>query len=155
MNITYQFFKPTDMEASKSIVPASLNFKGGTIDGKDSTLIDGKLHGTTITSTDNTPIYISSMAHLTECVINCHDLMIEGHFTGTINAKGKVELAAGCVVVGILNKSDEVYMATLADVDDLQVRSIKTPKVTSLPIAAKESAFSSAFKQPMTASAGY
>ena len=155
MSKNYQFFKPTDIEASKSLVPESLIFKGGTIDGKDSTLIDGKLHGTTITSTDSTPVYISSLAHLTECVINCHDLLIEGHFTGTINAKGKVELAAGCVVVGVLNKDGEVYMATLADVDDLQVRSIKTPKLTSLPIAAKESAFGSAFKQPITASAGY
>ena len=155
MSKTYQFFKPTDIEASKSLMPESLVFKGGTIDGKDSTLIDGKLSNTTITSVDNTPIYISSLAVLTECVINCHDLLIEGHFTGTINAKGKVELAAGCVVVGILNKADEVYMATLADVDDLQVRSLKTPVVTHQAHTSKEHPFAASFKTPLTASAGY
>ncbi len=130
--MSYNFFKSADIESSKSTVPETLVLRGGSVEAEKGLLIDGKLFGTTIDSKDGSPIYVSALAELHDCVINGADVMIEGHFSGTINATGKTEFASGCVAVGIFNKGDEVYIHKLADLDDLKVSSKKSKNVTNL-----------------------
>jgi hypothetical protein len=123
----YNFFKPTDIENSK-VLPESLILKGGSIDCSDGLLIDAQLTGVTIESKNDAPIYISALANLDDCVINGADVLVEGHFSGTLNASGKTEFAAGCVVVGIFNKGGEVYMHMLSDLDNLKISSMNSNK---------------------------
>lgn len=129
---SYNLFKSADIESSKSTVPETLVLRGGTVEAEKGLLIDGKLFNTTIDSKDGSPIYVSALAELDNCVINGKDVLIEGSFSGTINASGKTEFASGCVVVGIFNKGDEVYIHKLADLDDLKVSSKKVNSVTHL-----------------------
>lgn len=134
---SYNLFKSVEIEASKSTVPETLVLRGGTVEAEKGLLIDGKLYGTTIDSKDGSPIFISALAELHDCVINGADVLIEGHFEGTLNATGKTEFASGCVAVGIFNKGDEVYIHKLADLDDLKVSSKKV-KPTSAGLAEPE-----------------
>ena len=120
---SYNLFKSAAIESSKSTVPETLVMRGGSVEAEKGLLIDGKLYGTTIDSKDGSPIFISALAELRDCVINGADVLIEGHFEGTLNATGKTEFAAGCVAIGIFNKGDEVYIHKLADLDDLKVSS--------------------------------
>jgi hypothetical protein len=120
----YNFFEPTDIAKAK-LIPESLAFTGGAIDCSGGLLVDGNLTKVTLESKDGSPIYISALATLDDCIINGRDVLIEGHFSGVINADGKTEFASGCVVVGVFNKAGEVYMHKLADVDDLAVKSKK------------------------------
>lgn len=134
---TYQFFKPADLEAAKSLVPESLVIRGGVIECKGGILVDGELHDTTIESKDGTAIYISAMAKLYSCTLKGTDILIEGTFDGVINGTGKIEFASGCVAVGVCNKGSEVYMHPLADLDDLRVKSVKAqPTVTEVKTVA-------------------
>lgn len=128
---SYQFFKPTDLESAKSLVPESLVFRGGVIECKGGILVDGELHDTTIESKDGTAIFISAMAKLYNCTISGVDILVEGIFDGTINGTGKIEFASGCVAVGVCNKGSEVYMHPLADLDDLRVKSMKSQPTAS------------------------
>jgi hypothetical protein len=123
----YNFFKPTDIENSK-VLPESLVFKGGSIDCSGGLLVDGQLTDVTLESKDGSPIYISALAILQQCVINGSDVLIEGHFSGTLNATGKVEFASGCVAVGVFNKGGEVFMHALSDLDDLKISSLNSAK---------------------------
>ena len=135
---SYQFFNAAYMEKCKSNVPETLVLRGGAVEAEKGLLVDGKLHDTTIESKDGSPIYISALAELTNCVINGKDVLIEGVFSGTLNASGKTEFASGCVAVGVFNKGGEVYIHTLADLEDLKVTSVKskaqdyTPQLTQV-----------------------
>ena len=137
---SYNFFKPTDIENSKNL-PESLVFKGGTIECTGGLLVDGQLTGVTIDSKDGSPIYISAMATLQQCVINGSDVLIEGHFSGTLNATGRVEFASGCVAVGVFNKGGEVFVHTLSDLDDLKFNSMNSSKVREKSGAANTTSF--------------
>ena len=129
---SYNLFKSADIESSKSTVPETLVLRGGTVEAEKGLLIDGKLYGATIDSKDGSPIFISALAELHDCVINGADVLIEGHFEGTLNATGKTEFAAGCVAIGIFNKGDEVYIHKLADLDDLKVSSKKVKPLSAV-----------------------
>lgn len=129
---SYNLFKSADIESSKSTVPETLVLRGGTVEAEKGLLIDGKLYGTTIDSKDGSPIFISALAELRDCVINGADVLIEGHFEGTLNATGKTEFASGCVAIGIFNKGDEVYIHKLADLDDLKVSSKKVKPLSAV-----------------------
>jgi hypothetical protein len=124
---SYNFFKPTDIENSK-VLPESLVFKGGSIDCSGGLLVDAQLTNVTLDSKDGSPIYVSALATLDDCVINGTDVLMQGHFSGTLNATGKVEFASGCVVVGIFNKGGEVYMHMLSDLDNLKISSMNSDK---------------------------
>ena len=129
---SYNLFKSAAIESSKSTVPETLVMRGGSVEAEKGLLIDGKLYGTTIDSKDGSPIFISALAELRDCVINGADVLIEGHFEGTLNATGKTEFAAGCVAIGIFNKGDEVYIHKLADLDDLKVSSKKAKPLSAV-----------------------
>jgi hypothetical protein len=131
----YQFFDPTAIAKAK-LIPESLAFTGGSIDCSGGLLVDGNLTKVTLESKDGSPIYISALATLDDCVIHGRDVLIEGHFSGVINADGKTEFASGCVVVGVFNKAGEVYMHKLADVDDLAVKSKKPSEQASQVVKA-------------------
>lgn len=125
---SYTFFKQADIEQSRSTVPETLVLKGGSVEAVKGLLVDGKLSNMTIDSKDGSHIIISALAVLEDCVINGTDVMIEGQFSGTINAAGKTEFASGCVAVGVFNKGGEVYIHKLADLDDLKVTTVKNLK---------------------------
>ncbi len=129
--MSYNLFKSADIEASKSTVPETLVLRGGSVEAVKGLLIDGKLYGTTIDSKDGSPIFVSALAELHDCVINGADVLIEGHFEGTLNATGKTEFGSGCVAIGIFNKGDEVYIHKLADLEDLKVSSKKSKNATN------------------------
>jgi cytoskeletal protein CcmA (bactofilin family) len=132
---SYNFFKTTDIESSKAHMHETIVFRGGSLEAKNGLLIDGKLYGTTIDSKDGSPIYVSALAELDDCVINGVDVLIEGSFSGTLNASGKTEFASGCVAVGVFNKGEEVYIHKLADLDDLKLSS---KKVKAMSIVSSE-----------------
>lgn len=119
-----KFFTNRDVEAAKTHVAELLNIKSGLLESKDGMLIDGRLTGCQIKSADDSPVYVSALAVLEDCTIDGNDVLIEGQFSGIINAKGKVEFASGCVATGIFNKGGESYLHPLADLDDLRIKSM-------------------------------
>lgn len=119
-----KFFSNRDVEAAKTHIAELLNIKSGVLESKDGMLIDGRLTACEIKSTDDSPVCISALAVLDDCTIDGNDILIEGQFSGTINARGKVEFASGCVATGIFNKGGEVYVHPLADLDDLRIKSM-------------------------------
>jgi hypothetical protein len=123
---TRHFFKANDIEAAKSMVPQTLVIRGGAIESTGGILVDGVLHDVSIQSMDDSDIYISALAKLTNCTITGKNVLIEGKFDGgVINARGKAEFGSGSVAVGVFNKGDEVYMHPLSDLDDLNIKKIK------------------------------
>lgn len=119
-----KFFYDHNVEAAKTHVAELLSIKSGVLDGRGGMLIDGRLSGCQIRSSDDSPICISALAVLDDRTIDGKDVLIEGQFSGTINARGKVEFASGCVATGIFNKGGEVYVHPLADLDDLRIKSM-------------------------------
>lgn len=111
--------KPTT--TAKSIVPASLVFKGGTVEGTGGLLIDGKLTGTRILSTDKSLIHISAQAVLTECVLEGEDVLIEGTFEGTAKVRGNCEIGPSASAVGTIEVAGDLFKSRFADTVDLKL----------------------------------
>lgn len=111
----------------QSIVPASIVFKGGTIEGRGGLLIDGNLTGTTIVSMDDTVIHVSAQAVLTDCKITAKDLLIEGQFDGYCKIKGDCEVGQSAKVIGKIEVEGDFFKSRLADAVDLQVQHIRLP----------------------------
>lgn len=121
-----QFFSNDAIEGAAMHVAEKMAFKDGVIEANEGLLIDGKLNNVTIKSVDGSPIYISALAHLVDCNIEAADLLVEGQVSGAIVATGKAEFGSGCVVVGKLRRSGEVYVHRLADLDDLKVTTTRS-----------------------------
>jgi cytoskeletal protein CcmA (bactofilin family) len=120
------FFDTVALSSVQSLVPEALSLKNGTVEGTLGLRVDGKLTGVEIISTDDSLVHISALAVLSNCKLIGKDILIEGKFSGEISAAGKIEFAAGCTVLGTLNKSGEVYFHMLSDVEDLTIKTIKT-----------------------------
>lgn len=112
----------------QSIVPASIVFKGGTIEGRGGLLIDGNLTGTTIMSMDQSVIHISAQAVLTDCKVNAQDLLIEGQFDGACPVKGNCEIGQSARVVGKVEVEGDFFKSRLADAVDLKVQHMRLPE---------------------------
>jgi len=117
--------KPT--ATPQSIVPASIVFKGGTIEGRGGLLIDGNLTGTTIVSMDDTTIHVSAQAMLTDCRITANDLLIEGQFDGFCKVKGNCEVGQSARVIGKMEVEGDFFKSRMADAVDLQVQHMRLP----------------------------
>lgn len=117
--------KPTT--TPQSIVPASIVFKGGTIEGRGGLLIDGNLTGTTIVSMDESVIHISAQAVLTDCKVTANDLLIEGQFDGYCKVKGNCEVGQSAKVIGKMEVDGDFFKSRLADAVDLQVQHMRLP----------------------------
>jgi hypothetical protein len=132
-NIARKYFKESQMKEALTQLPESVTLEGGVIRGKGGMVVDGTFTKTTFISDDETPMYFTSLSSLTDCVVNCHDALFEGQFTGTINCKGdkknretsKIEFGSGSITVGVFNKDAEVFMHVLADLDDLKTKTAK------------------------------
>ena len=129
----YNFFNTAALEKTETNLPESLKLKGGAIEAHGGLTVDAQLTGVTLDSKDGSTIYISALAKLEDCVINGKDVLIEGKFSGTLNATGQTEFASGCVAVGIFNKGDDVYIHKLADIDDLKVMRLVQTTASATP----------------------
>lgn len=118
--------------APSTSISKSTDAEGGTLRIKGGALIDGKLTKVTIISTDNSRVQLSVTAVLETCIIECQDLIIEGSFSGEINAKGDVELGSTCTVKGKLNHVGRVLINGLADAVDMHTRKIKATSAEPL-----------------------
>lgn len=125
----YTLFEAETFKAPKTLVSNTTDQEGGTLRIKGGAKIDGKLTGVTIISTDNTPIKISALAELDKCILNGHDVLVEGVFNGEMNLTGDVELGESCTVVGVLKHSGRVLIGSLADTVDLHIVKVAAPKV--------------------------
>ena len=126
----YALFDDTVLNNPSTMITSTTDQEGGILRVKGGALIDGKLTRVTIIVMDESPMKISALAHLDTCVINCQDIIIEGEFSGEINAKGDVELGDSCRVKGKLNHSGRLLIdCTLADTVDLHIRKLsEAPK---------------------------
>lgn len=121
----YALFDDTVLNNPSTMITSTTDQEGGTLRVKGGALIDGKLTRVTIIVTDESPLKISAMAYLDTCVIHCQDIIIEGEFSGEINAKGDAELGDSCRVKGKLNHSGRLLIdCTLADTVDLHIRKL-------------------------------
>jgi len=124
IEIPRKFFSQQVVESAKTHLAEHLNIKGGELEARDGTLIDARLAGCVVKSVDDSPICVSALAMLSDCTIEGKDVLIEGQFSGTIVASGRVEFASGCIATGILNRGGEVYFHPLADLDDLRIKTL-------------------------------
>lgn len=114
-------FKDETFANPKTMISEHTELDGCNMKSKLGALIDGKLNNVIVTSSDDSPIKISALAVLTGCVINCTDLLIEGSFTGKINAKGSVELGESALVEGEASIEGTFVCSPLADSVDLKL----------------------------------
>ena len=105
----------------KTMLSEYLELEGCTMRTNQVALIDGKLTDVTIISADNTPIKISALAVLTNCKIHCTDLLIEGQFSGEINAMGNIELGESAHVEGTAKVSGSLVISPLAEAVELKI----------------------------------
>ena len=124
-------FKDDAFQSPNTMVSEHSEFEGASMKTKLVALIDGKLSKTTITSTDGSPIKISALAVLTDCIINCNDLLIEGSFTGQIIATGNVELGESALVQGEASIYGTFVCSPLADCVDMRLSHPSPQRVAS------------------------
>lgn len=114
-----QFFTEAEIGESKSLIPQHISIEGGVIKGVKGLLIDGNLKNCHISTADQSPIFVSAMAQLEGCVIEGHELLIDGKFQGTLAIKGKegedvggrLEYGSGAQVMGVAYISDNIMQA--------------------------------------------
>lgn len=99
----------------KTMVSHATELDGCTMKTKQTAVIDGTLSNATIISVDDSPIKISALAVLRDCKIECHDLLVEGSFTGEIMAKGSVEVGDSALLQGTMHVAGTLLVNQLAD----------------------------------------
>ncbi|UUZ66301.1 hypothetical protein LP417_35395 (plasmid) [Polaromonas sp. P1-6] len=77
---------------------------------------------------DDSPIKVSALATLDGCVVNCKDIIVEGIFSGEINAKGDVELGESCTVMGTISHSGGLMISGLADTAEVSTKKVAPAK---------------------------
>lgn len=109
----------------KSLFPEGLVLKGGTLEGKDGLLIDGTLTTVQIKSVDGSLIHISATAVLEDCNVEGENVLLEGTFSGVINAAGDCEIGPSASVIGVVNVGGDLFKSKFADVRDMNVNTLK------------------------------
>lgn len=128
MNQKYALFPADILSDAKTVIAHSIDFEGGTLRLSGGALIDGRLTRTTIISVDGSPTKISALANLDSCILNCKDIIIDGEFSGEINATGDVELGDTCRIQGTITHAGRVMTGALADTDAMKLKRFPQPK---------------------------
>lgn len=127
-------FTDAEIIAANSLFPEHVTIKNATLAGAKGFLIDSKMADCHISTTDGSPVFISALAKLENCKVEAGDVLIEGYFSGSIAATGKVELGAGCTMAGTLTKGGAVFLHPEADFEELVIKSLKSsPSKAAVP----------------------
>lgn len=127
-------FTDAEIIAANSLFPEHVTIKNATLAGAKGFLIDSKMVDCHISTTDGSPVFISALAKLENCKVEAGDVLIEGYFSGSIAATGKVELGAGCTMAGTLTKGGAVFLHPEADFEELVIKSLKSsPSKSAVP----------------------
>lgn len=131
----HTLFTPDRTASPKTHVSETTDQDGGILRIKGGALIDGKLKGVTIISTDDSMVKISAMASLAACIVQCKDLIVEGIFSGEIHAKGDVELGESCTVMGSIQHVGGLMISGLADTAELTTKKVGAAKADDTRMA--------------------
>ena len=124
----YTLFPNDILADAKTVIGQDIEFEGGTLRVNGGALIVGRLTRTTILSIDGSPIKISALATLDSCIINGKDVIVDGEFSGEINAQGDVELSDTCSIEGTITHKGRVMTGGLADTERMKLKRFDKPK---------------------------
>lgn len=124
----YVLFNQDILKDAQTHVSESIIYEGGTLRVKGGAVIDGCLSKTTVISVDGSPIKVSALATLDSCILNCFDVIVEGSFSGEINAQGDVELGDTSTMQGTITHKGRVMVAALSDTEYVKIKKIVVPK---------------------------
>jgi cytoskeletal protein CcmA (bactofilin family) len=124
----YVLFSEDSLKAAQTHVCENIEYEGGTLRVKGGAVINGNLSKTTIISVDGSPIKVSVLANLDGCVINGGDIIVDGAFSGEINAQGDVELGDTSSLQGTITHKGRVVIGSLAETEFLKIKKIAVPK---------------------------
>lgn len=116
----------------ESLFSEGLSFEGGVLRGKGGLLIDGKLENVSVISEDGSPIVVSALANLNNCIIQGHHVVIGGKFRGELSADGDVEITDSASILGTINTGGRMLISPLAEMEDVRMRRL-LPKAIAAP----------------------
>jgi len=122
-------FPQEQVRLIRSMLTAGIDVHGAELCAAGGLMIDGHVSGSSsIKTSDNSMIAISSRGQVSDSVIEATDLLIEGQANAVVMVvTGRVEFGPAAVVVGTLYKGPhaEVYVAPTADVQDLTIKPMR------------------------------
>lgn len=119
---TYTLFANDILSDAKTVIGEAIELEGGTLRVNGGALIVGRLTRTTVVSVDGSPIKVSALATLDSCIINGKDVIVDGAFSGEINAQGDVELGDTCSIQGTITHKGRVMTGSLAETDHMKLK---------------------------------
>lgn len=133
------------MDQPDNILQRTLAFEGGTIVTKGSLQIDAALKGVKIVSTEDKPVVVTPLANCDTCVIQAHDVMVTGDFSGEIIAKGDVEISDSARFLGTIRAGGHVLVSPIAS----EAGEIKIVRYVEQPVVSASEAEDARFGHSM------
>jgi cytoskeletal protein CcmA (bactofilin family) len=110
------------IEAPDEVLQNTLIFDGGAIYARGGIQIDARMRNCRVVSQQQHPVTVSALGRMLKCQIVGQDVLIEGDFTGEIEASGDIEITNSARVAGLIRYGGELVIGPLVDRRKLRVQ---------------------------------